>query len=75
MHVTAGMAETLDYRRSPLPIRDELVGAHRRACPKTLREQSASRRTMSGARRPSAPSARTYGLPGVYANSSRILVV
>ena len=31
MHVTAGTAETLDYRRSPLPVRDELVAAHRRA--------------------------------------------
>ena len=31
MHVTAGTAETLDYRRSPLPVRDELVAAHQRA--------------------------------------------
>ena len=31
MHANAGTAETLDYRHSPLPVRDELVAAHRRA--------------------------------------------
>ena len=30
MPVQAGTAGTLDYRRSPLPLRDELVAAHRR---------------------------------------------
>ena len=27
----AEMVETLDYRQSPLPLRDDLVGAHQRA--------------------------------------------
>ena len=31
MPVTAGTRETLEYHRSPLPVRDELVAAHRRA--------------------------------------------
>ena len=31
MPLNAGTAEALDYRCSPVPIRDELVGAHRRA--------------------------------------------
>ncbi len=31
MPVTAGTGETLEYHRSPLPVRDELAAAHRRA--------------------------------------------
>ena len=31
MPLRAGTAATLDYCRSPLPIRDELLAAHRRA--------------------------------------------
>ena len=31
MPVTAGTGETLEYHRAPLPVRDELVAAHRRA--------------------------------------------
>ena len=31
MHLTAGTGATLEYHRSPLPVRDELVVAQRRA--------------------------------------------